>query len=1764
MPFDIDTRIGEWRNSLLDTTKRNRLIKFVTGRAGGIKLLSPKVVDLWCHLVKDEIALTFPWKRDILGLAREVLDAATLGVDFDPIHGTLPDRVDDIARALTTQCLSSAKLLPHHLLSELDDRQLAARLTRLSRNAFEAASDHGVTTLFAAFGFLRWFEDEGVNEELLAPLLLVPVRLERESVESEFTLRMDDDDILPNYCLVELLKTHFRIQFPSIDDSLFTTADPAGLTAYFEAIREKIKPMRNWEIVESAALGVFNFQKLAMWEDLGRCANQLKEHPLCRAIAGDAEVSLDEPAQLPHAAELDRDRPPESATHILDADSSQHEAIEAVKCGANLVMDGPPGTGKSQTIANIIAEALVAGRTVLFVSEKTAALDIVKRRLDRCRLGDFCLELHSHKASKKRVVAELGRCLELPPTRAPDIAANIRQLTQDRQKLNEFVAELHANREPFGWSVFRAHGELALLDRGGPRSRVAIKDVRDKDAEFLRRATEILSGLADCATVITESGGHPWRCCKLTTFTHAARDDAEYAVGRLSDVIPPAEKAAVALAAFGFGEEATTVPVWRAAEADARAVLGAPPFPLEWFHGDALATARAIRELDQSARQVQALGGRLPEFDSLALRRITDPTTLTEVIPDRERLTEAANLTARARIGILDRIENTLAKLVGIANDLHSSSRTVSGLLQVSRTPTAERLGYFADVALQIADGPPIPPKLWDNARRQDTISAFVHAQEQEQIVDRETAELFERFHPDALEPESLMLVVEAARSSRSFWLRLLPRWWKIKKELHSWYRTIIPSHNTLCTDIIRLEKYHRRAVAVRQVAAEFAADLLVGKDGKPDWDASADRVRAIEWLEEIGVQHTFKAAAGPRRTLNRMALSDAGRELGRLAATLDETWHQLLTDFAVPDAPAQLARGASELAAWFTDEMTAVRNESSALRVMLSALAPHKDVLPGVLRERAGHLRDIVTARSRIAAARTVIVETRTVAELEGIDHSPQATLAEHLQKVLKGFNRPLSPPIVASFTDVSVREKLAVALRQSEAARRPFEKAWDRVTSDLFDPNVEVSTNIVLNKATLADLRTWAISRAADSPRLDEWTRFANVEQEAASFGLTEVLEEVKLGDIPPAEAADAFRARFFRLWLDAVYQQSPALGAFVAENHDRLIGRFIDNDTLIIRAAPERVRSRLLLNPTRPVVREGAPDGSELGILLREVNKKHRHIPLRRLFSQIPSILQRLKPCLMMSPLAVSTYLDTPELEFDLVIFDEASQVRPHEAVCSIYRGRQVVVVGDPRQLPPTDFFMRTGEGASNDADEDTGGSSAFESLLDICLSLGLPRKALRWHYRSRREALIAFSNRYFYEGQLITFPSAAEASGAAVTLRIIPDGRFHDGVNAIEAREVARMALDHARKSPQKSLGVIAFSQRQQERILDELEILRLETPGFEAFFGQAREEPFFVKNLENVQGDERDVIILSIGYGPDESGTIPMRFGPLNRTGGERRLNVAITRARLAMAVVSSMTAADVDLSRTGSEGAKLLKAFLDFAERGPASLPPIASSSIVMADSAFERAVGDELVRRGLSIERRVGFGGYIVDMAVIDPERGGQYVLGVECDGATYRAGVTARDRDRLRRTVLEGLGWHLVRIWSTDWVRDREKQVRRIFAALEAIRNPPPRGSSRAESDWDRLPAARRRTSKALEYDSIESVPEPVVTDSVLTALIELGSMPADDLVAAAAKKLGFKRTGQKIRERVMGAVNTIVTGRKLVIGEADRVRLAEPPRP
>ena len=862
-----------------------------------------------------------------------------------------------------------------------------------------------------------------------------------------------------------------------------------------------------------------------------------------------------------------------------------------------------------------------------------------------------------------------------------------------------------------------------------------------------------------------------------------------------------------------------------------------------------------------------------------------------------------------------------------------------------------------------------------------------------------------------------------------------------------------------------------------------------------------------------------------------------------RAAGEFQTAWAALATAHA---DPGDLTRPLGELATRLRADGAAATREADALARLTDLLRDGHDLPPGAWPELAVALAVLTRLRATFAALAGALGDDRPPAAVESADWTELAATGVALRAFLAAAGRPLSPATVAALCEPAARARLRAAVGAVECETRDgFDESWAYLAGTLFPADAPVSGGLVLSRAAVAELTSWAQARLADGNRLEEWVRYGQVRRDAADLGIESVVDEVCGGRLALDHAADAFRRRFLGLWLDALYARVPVLAAFAADDHDDRVERFARLDKLSVELAPARLRSRLLTHPHRPRADGSAPVTSELGVVLREANKKKKHLPLRKLFAKIPTLLPRLKPCLMMSPLAVSTYLDSPDLTFDVVIFDEASQVRPHDAVCAAYRGRQLVVAGDPRQLPPSDFFARSMTDDPN-ADE---GTTGFESLLDVCLSLGLVRKRLRWHYRSRREGLIAFSNKYFYGGGLVTFPSVDDGSELAVTLVRVADGRFEDGVNAPEARRVAELVVGHFRATPGRSLGVIAFSQAQQNRILDELEALRKANPDLEDSFQEGRSERFFVKNLENVQGDERDTIFLSVGYGPDAAGKVAMRFGPLNRQGGERRLNVAVTRSRVSMTVVASLTAGDIDPSRARAEGARLLRAFLDYAERGPRALvDAVTTADAGGFDSPFEREVFEELQRRGLTLHKQVGCGGFKIDMAVVDPARPGRYALGVECDGATYHSSATARDRDRLRQSVLEGLGWRLCRVWSTDWLRNREKQVQRVLAALEPKAPPVAPPVAVEESPAAATPVPVAAPTPPPGYTNINDVPEGAIRAAAVGIVTTCGATESEDLYGAVARRLGFRRLGGNIRSRIVESVARLASDGEL----------------
>ena len=670
--------------------------------------------------------------------------------------------------------------------------------------------------------------------------------------------------------------------------------------------------------------------------------------------------------------------------------------------------------------------------------------------------------------------------------------------------------------------------------------------------------------------------------------------------------------------------------------------------------------------------------------------------------------------------------------------------------------------------------------------------------------------------------------------------------------------------------------------------------------------------------------------------------------------------------------------------------------------------------------------------------------------------------------------------------------------------------------------------------------------VSQEAVATRLPQ---VRDMERRFSEGGIAPIIS-VLGSDVPVELATNAIASA----WLQGVWSElgllEPRLAGFVGEAHNRSRDDFARLDVQHLQLNPDRIRREA----AEQAVAAMNEHPEQRDLVRREAVKRSRHLSVRQLVHQAPEVLCGLRPCWMMSPLQVAEMIPAGTELFDVVIFDEASQIPPAEAIGALARAKQAVVAGDDRQLPPTSFFRsQEGEGYDDDSDDADDGLALIaniESLLDVVKGLPIKEQMLRWHYRSRDGRLIAFSNNHIYGEALTAFPGTVLESPLTLhELDLPPASGRSTRSHPAEVERVVDLILEHARQRPDQSLGVIAFGSHHGDNIEEALRrrLAAENDRSLDPFFATEREERFFIKNIERVQGDERDVIILSVGYHKAANGTLPYRFGPLNQEGGERRLNVAITRARSRIHLVAGFSHHDMDPGRSSAEGVELLRQYLEFAASGGTAMGGSLSEEPL---NAFELNIQRQLEKRGIPVTPQYGVAGYRLDFACAHPEQPGRMVLAVEADGASYHSAPTARDRDRLRQQVLENLGWRFHRIWSTEWFRDPEGQA---DLALEAWRKaveladqadagvavtsaaPPPSLEvpvSPVEPDRGPRPAVLAGLP-ITEYSrsQLVTLAEWVMSDTLLRT--------DDDLLRELRQELGFKRGGSRINAAILEAI-------------------------
>lgn len=565
----------------------------------------------------------------------------------------------------------------------------------------------------------------------------------------------------------------------------------------------------------------------------------------------------------------------------------------------------------------------------------------------------------------------------------------------------------------------------------------------------------------------------------------------------------------------------------------------------------------------------------------------------------------------------------------------------------------------------------------------------------------------------------------------------------------------------------------------------------------------------------------------------------------------------------------------------------------------------------------------------------------------------------------------------------------------------------------------------------------------------QLKDWYQWLTIYRQIAEVNLGFIADQYKANNINTSQLLQVFNKSLYKAIIEYIMSSDDDLQLFKGEIFNDSIEKYKDLVARFEELTKEELYAQLASN--LPSFTREASYNSEVGILQRNIRNNARGISIRRLFDMIPKLLPRLCPCMLMSPISVAQYIDVDAEKFDLVVFDEASQMPTYEAVGAIARGKNVVIVGDPKQMPPTNFF------SSNSVDEDNIELEDLESILDDCLALSMPSQHLLWHYRSKHESLITFSNSEYYDKKLLTFPSPDNIESKVKHVSV--DGFYDKGKtrqNKAEAEaivyEIVRRLSDEDLKK--RSIGVVTFSSVQQSLIENMLHDIYVEDPNLESLALDG-EEPLFIKNLENVQGDERDIILFSIGYGPDKEGNVSMNFGPLNRIGGERRLNVAVSRARYEMLIFSTLRSDQIDLNRTSSVGVAGLKRFLEFSERGEHTLVMRGNSKEI--EYTISHIIADKLRTLGYKVHTDIGSSDYKIDIGIVDEENLTNYRLGILCDGKNYCATKMVRDREIVQNSVLRMLGWNICRVWTLDWWEDPEKVLRTIIEALEQTNRQP-----------------------------------------------------------------------------------------------------------
>lgn len=1699
--------LSDLRQKLLDLTLRNRFINFRPTKSNCFPLLTISPNELYGTLLKGRklrlLPLPIPSKEQIIEwqlISPEILEKGYW--EEKDLLKSKKKYVDNTLRLnLNSELpakMETSGLTESDLITSAFPLEFSRNLESVYRTSISAIQERGTSVTYLTFGFLEWTDNTAQKRRTIkSPLLLFPINLERKRSKSnvayDFTISAKDENLQRNETLYHFLQHDFHFE-------LLEPASNESPEDYFQRLNHQIRESGHpWRVVSSNTISLLDFSKLAMYQDLDPDSwpnRSLLENSSVRlTIAGDNSIdggkTIDDIYRTDELENVDRNIP-----LVLDADSSQMSAIIDALDGKNMVIEGPPGTGKSQTITNLIACLLFRGKTVLFASEKLAALNVVKSKLDLLGLGAFCMELHSNKSDKAEVRAALTKRLNYKATTScEDIDHFIKKYQEKKNYLNKYFAVLSKPVDSTGYDVGTVLNKATYYLKYIKNP----SEFRPTDASFTNNELlnptriELITNVEHQAAIVAKETGisnltaHPWFGISHSCLGTRLEEQLIEALTDFEDAI------AKYLSIAKSFEERYQIACSLDNKKNCYKILSASveTFPNNSFSNyyediSQLDEMEISKLLDQYRNILSLYNQLLVTFDSAFIQQFDFTDTYKAIKAIGNIFTKDHSIDDN----FVRSVATDLKNLIGHSQKLNARIFEVKDYIPVVNLFTDDNIDSLKHLQQLIEQAVIVAPAFqeieafnWSEA--QGTIAELKRHLDKHKQMQSECVFDTKR-HPSSEEIGKLLSVLNNGGVFK--WFK--PTWRQARKKILQYGK-----------------------------GASFDQLIQHGQQ----W------LKYVELIENIQNNHRYQRILGS--VFNGIETS---------TATLEaiSKWNELIDQLLKDTSSFEYRKKIHELRFIQQKDLFAIAElknfglhyEISTFLSSFENLTKKKGVRPEALSQKK-YTNSMIKLN--------LIIE-EIIPRLENVFKSVQnptskyidewGVVCDNLKNIVQQHNEWMQNPITNSpfvaenFNIFSSIEKEQTRIQELETIVE-YIKNIRQLPKDTFGNDF---INLVLNNKRVAQtlfedflslkaagqlvnetqenfttigsiLGVWvqACTFSEQSERnqfalsaknyLSQWLDYLELLRKLNNAGLEEFLAKVQEYDPSLKNISNIYLAMAYDWVASRLLENEPLLDNFNSIEYNSIKEQFIEDDKKLQNIQKTRIIQELLKKQV-PEGKAGAyvSEFTGLKLIRHEIKKKTRLISNRDLFNRAGETIQSLMPCFMMSPLSVAQTLAPGGISFDVIVMDEASQLTPEAALGVIARGKQTIVVGDPNQLPPTNFFNRM-SATDEDDEKETATIQNEESILDQAMNHMISRN-LKWHYRSQHQSLIAFSNQQFYQNRLLIFPSPVENDGHyGIKEHFVEKGVFDNRRNIEEAQAVARAAIQHVLKNPNESFGIVAMNEAQRDCIEDFVnEFARRDPIVWEAIQTNSENpSPWFVKNLENVQGDERDVIFISMTYGPQiPGGKVPQRFGPINQQHGWRRLNVLFTRSKKRMEIFTSMRASDITSS---SRGTKALHDFLEYSHTG--HLPVLNDGGgIRPPDSDFEIAVAERLNQKGYDCAYQIGVNGFYIDLAVRNPDDPNSFILGIECDGAAYHSSKNARDRDRLRQEILEGLGWKIHRVWSRDWFKRPDLQIEIITKKIEEL-----------------LTAERTNTSAtkqniAIDLPHLCSVTESIDTDTFI----------------------------------------------------------------